>query len=132
AGAEVRAEIHARANLKRALAEAVEPVPCPRCGMIQPNMVEVLRQRYGRGYEPNKYAAERIAIPVATAWRSACEANSVESYSKFMKVWPTHRFDAERRIRDLKYKAVAPYFWVVWAALVLFIAYFVAATVFHY
>jgi len=39
AGAEVSAESRARANLKRALDEAIEPVHRPMCGIFQPNMV---------------------------------------------------------------------------------------------
>jgi hypothetical protein len=87
AGAAASAKMRAHANLNRALDE-VEPVHCPACGIFQPDMVQVLRQRYGKRYEPNKYASERIAVPVATAWGLACEADSVEAYTKFMEVWP--------------------------------------------
>src|SRR5258705_2251354 len=45
-GAEVSAERRARANLVRALQEAIEPVHCPNCGMFQPNLVQLLRRRH--------------------------------------------------------------------------------------
>jgi hypothetical protein len=117
AGGAASAQMRARANLNRALSEAIEPVHCPACGIFQPDMVQVLRQRYGKRYEPNKYASERIAVPMATAWRLAREADSVEAYTKFMEVWPTNspkrtlrsdhffllQWYARQRIKVLKY-----------------------------
>jgi hypothetical protein len=118
AGAAASAKMRAHANLNRALDE-VEPVHCPACGIFQPDMVQVLHQRHGKRYEPNKYASERIAVPEATAWRLAREADSVEAYTKFMEVWPytyswhlTSRSDellffmrwyARQRLKVLKY-----------------------------
>jgi hypothetical protein len=61
AGAEASAQVRARANLTRALDEAIEPVHCPRCGIYQPDMVRILRKQHGKRYEANKYASERIA-----------------------------------------------------------------------
>ena len=103
-----------------------EPVHCPACGLFQPNMVRVLRERHRKRYEPNKYASERIAVPVADAWRAAHAANTVESYTKFMDVWPTFSWHAERQIKELRYpphlrKLASGLFWIMWGALVLFI-----------
>jgi hypothetical protein len=126
ARAAASAKTRARANLNRALNEAIEPAHCPACGIFQPDMVRVLRERHGKRCEPNKYASERIAAPVADAWRAACVANTVESYTKFMEVWPTFSWHAERQIKELKYppllrKLVSGLFWIVWGALVLFV-----------
>jgi hypothetical protein len=81
--ARAAAQQRAHINLSRALNEAIEPVHCPVCGIFQPNMVRVLRERHGDRYEPNKYASERIAAPMANAFRAACVANTIESYTKF-------------------------------------------------
>jgi len=134
AGAEVSAESRARANLIRALDEAIEPVHCPACGIFQPDMVRVLREQRGTRYEPNKYASERIAAPVADAWRAACAANTVESYTKFMEVWPTFSWHAEKQIKELKYppllrKLVSGVVWIVWGALVLFVIGIIAIVI---
>jgi hypothetical protein len=134
AGAAAKAEIRARANLDRALNEAIEPVHCPACGIFQPHMVRLLRERRGSRYEPNKYASERIAAPVADAGRAACAANTVESYTKFMEVWPTFSWHAERQIKELKYppllrKLVSGLFWLVWGALVLFVIGIIAIVI---
>jgi hypothetical protein len=129
--AEVSAKTLAQANLNRALAEAIEPVHCPARGIFQPDMVHVLCQRYGQQYQPNKHASKRIAVLVETAWRSACEANNVEAYTKFIEVWPTSIFSwrAERRIKELEYspylrKAISVFFWIGWGAAALFIVDF--------
>jgi hypothetical protein len=92
-------------------------------------MVDVLRRelgRQGRDYDPNKYAAERIAIPLRKAWVRACEANTIEAYKRFKKVWPMYRSDADKHIRELKYprhvrKTISALFWIAWIALALFI-----------
>jgi hypothetical protein len=126
AGAEEEARRRARANLKRALDEAVEPVHCPGCGIYQPAMVQVLREQHGKRCEPNKYASERIAVPVAHAWRAACAANTLGSYTKFMSVWPTYSWHARKQIRELKYpphlrKLAASFLWALWGVLFAFI-----------
>ena len=105
AGAAEDAKLRARDNLNRALSEAIEPVHCPTCGIFQPEMVEVLRQQYGKQYEPNKYASERLAIPVATAWHLAREADSVEAYTKFLEVWPTNSLNPTLTIRSFFVRA---------------------------
>jgi hypothetical protein len=125
AGAAASAEMRARANLDRVLNEAIEPVHCPACGIFQPDMVRVLREQHGKRYEPNRYASERIAVPVASAWRAACAANTVEFYTRFMEVWPTYGWYAERQIKEIRYpphlwKLVSGLFWTVWGG-VLFI-----------
>jgi hypothetical protein len=124
AGAETSAETRARNNLNRALNEAVEPVHCSACGIYQPEMVQILRERLGKQYEPNKYAAERIAVPVEQAWLAACAANTVASYADFMEVWPTHSWYAEKQIKELRYpprlqKLLSGLGWILWALLFL-------------
>jgi hypothetical protein len=121
AGATASAQRRARANLNRALSEAIEPVHCHACGIFQPEMVEVLRQRYGKRYDPNKYASERVAMPATTAWRLACKANNVDTYAKFMEVWPNYTSLAKLRIKELKYpylpylrKAILRFGWIAW------------------
>jgi hypothetical protein len=114
--------MRARANLDRELDEAIEPVHCPSCGIYQPDMVRVLRGQHGKHYEPNKYASERIAVPAANAWRAACEANTIEAYTKFKDVWPTLSWHADQQIKEIKYpphvrKLVASFGWIVWGAL---------------
>lgn len=124
AGAAVSADTRARSNLQRMLNEAVEPVPCPTCGIFQPNMVAALRQQLGKQCEPNKYASERIAIPAASAWRDACSANTVQAYRKFIEVWPTYSWHAEQRIREIKHpilrKVTSSIFWIVWGVVASF------------
>src|SRR5262249_15580565 len=103
ATAKAAAEKRARINLSLALNEAIEPVHCPRCGIFQPDMVRVLRERHGDRHDANKYAAERIAVPIEDAFRDACAANTIESYTRFREVWPTFSGHVEDRIRALKY-----------------------------
>jgi hypothetical protein len=116
----VSAESRARANLKRALDEAIEPVHCPACGIFQPNMVRLLRERLGRKYEPNRYASERIAVPAANAWRDACAVNTIQAYNKFIEVWPTHSWHAQERIREIRHpllrKVTSSIFWIMWGS----------------
>jgi hypothetical protein len=71
--------------------------------IYQPAMVRVLRERHGKGFEPNKYASERIAVPAATAWHAAGAANTVAVYTKFMEVWPTLDWQAKKQIKQLSY-----------------------------
>ena len=46
AGASQRAEAAAQKSLERRLAKAVELVPCPACGLYQPEMVAKARRQY--------------------------------------------------------------------------------------
>jgi hypothetical protein len=55
-----RAEAICRARLARRLATDVEPVPCPGCGWMGPDMVRELSRRYG-----GRLRALGIAIMVA-------------------------------------------------------------------
>jgi hypothetical protein len=124
AGAKETARMRASANLNRALNEAVEPVHCPTCGVYQPVMVRVLREQNGKLCEPNKYASERVVVPLAGAWRAACAANSKDSYTKFMEVWPTHSWWAKNKIREIKYPPylqyiLAHYYWILWAVIIV-------------
>jgi hypothetical protein len=134
AGAAAKAKMRACDNLNRALREAVEPVHCPACGIFQPDMVRVLREEYGERCEANKYASERIAVPVADAWRAACAADTMESYTKFAEVWPTYSWYAEKRIKELRYpphlrKMVSGLYWIVWGVIVLLIIVVISAAI---
>jgi hypothetical protein len=126
AGAAATAQMRAHANLNRALNDDVEPVHCPTCGIYQPDMVRALQEHHGKRYEPNKYAAERIAVPLRTAWSAARAANTVEAYTTFKQVWPTLSWHADQEITQIKYpphmrKLVASFGWIVWGALLAFI-----------
>jgi hypothetical protein len=129
AEAKANARKRAHANLTRALSEAVEPVHCPFCGMFQPDMVRVLREQHGKCYDPNKYASERIAVPMMQALLAAGAENTVEAYTKFMEVWPTDGWPhlyAEEKIKELRYPPYLRWFishlwWIVWGAVVLLI-----------
>jgi hypothetical protein len=123
AAAAVVADRRAREKLRQELDEAIEPVSCPVCGIFQPSMVDVLGKRIGRGYEPNEYALQRIAVPAEAAWRAACAANTVDSYKTFAKVWPTYDQLAETRLRELRHpmlrKLLSGVFYAVWGAVAL-------------
>lgn len=123
-GAAESAKTRAQANLIRALDEAIEPVSCPTCGIYQPDMVQVLRERHGKRFDPNKYAAERIKFPAASLWRAACKINTKEAYSRFIEVWPTLNSHAKKKIGELRCpphmrKLVGRVSWVLWGALAL-------------
>jgi hypothetical protein len=118
--------MRAQANLNRALNDDVEPVHCPTCGIYQQDMARILREQLGKVFEPNKYARERIAVPLRKAWSTACAANTIESYTRFKQVWPTSSWHADQAIKQIKYpphmrKLVASFGWAVWGALLLFI-----------
>jgi hypothetical protein len=99
-GAAESATTRAHANLVRALDEAIEPVACPTCGIYQPDMVQILRERHGKRFDPNKYAAERVKFPAARLWRAACEINTKEAYSRFIEVWPTLDSHGKEKISE--------------------------------
>ena len=85
-------------------------------------MVRVLREQHGKRCEPNGVRPAQIAVPVASAWRAACAANTVESYTKFKEVWPAHSWHAEQQIKEIKYplhvrKLVSSFGWIMWGAL---------------
>jgi hypothetical protein len=127
AGAAASAQERARANLVRTLDEAIEPVHCPTCGIFQPKMVQVLRKRHGKHYDPNKYASERIAIPAESAWRTARAVNTKAAYVRFVEVWPTLDWQAKKQIKELRFpphvrKFVSGLLWFGWTSLVLFAA----------
>src|SRR6266566_4721510 len=70
--AAANARKRARDNLSRALNEAIEPIHCVSCGIFQPDMVRILRERYGKRLDPNKYASERIiTIPITEVIKKA-------------------------------------------------------------
>jgi hypothetical protein len=118
-GAAAAAKRRARENLARALADAVEPVHCPTCGIYQPRMVAVLSRRFGRGFAANEYAGARVRIPLAEAWRHVTELDTPEGYQKFMQVWPAEWRRAEVRLREVKHrglwKVLSHTFSFVWA-----------------
>lgn len=87
-------------------------------------MARVLREQRGKRYDPNRYASERIAVPVRQTWLTVCAANTVEAYSQFMEVWPTYSWYAEKQIRELRYpphlrRLMSGIGWALWGALVL-------------
>jgi hypothetical protein len=123
-GAAESAKTRAHANLISALEKAIEPVSCPACGIYQPNMEDVLRKRHGKRFVPNKYAAERLAYPVAELWRVAQDINTKDAYRKFIEVWPTLDAEAKKRIGELRYpphmrKLVGRIGWLLWCTLAL-------------
>jgi hypothetical protein len=103
AGAAEKARQRARANLDRALNEGIDPVHCPACGIYQPDMVQVLRKKFGRNFEPNIFAKMRLAISPTDSWRIAWEANTIRSYTNFMLMWPMYSAPAKKKINELKY-----------------------------
>jgi hypothetical protein len=134
--AATNAEMRARADLARALNEDIEPWHCPACGIFQPDMVRLLCKQYGKQFDPNKYASQRIGSPGAFAgmvksapWealRAADAENTVEAYTKFMETWPYVWFTAhaKRRIREIKYPPflrwlVSHFWWIVWGAFIV-------------
>jgi hypothetical protein len=130
AGAAESAQMRGKAKLDRALKEAIEPHHCPFCGVFQPNMVQILRQQHGKHYDPNKYAAERLAVPWHEAWPAASRTNTIECYKRLKEVWPTYSDYADRKIRAIKYpqhirKLVSltssVLFWIVWVAIIAFV-----------
>ena len=134
-GAAESAKKRAQANLVRALDEAIEPVPCPTCGIYQPDMVQALRERHGKNFDPNKYAAERIRFPTADLWRAACKMNTKEAYSRFIEVWPTLDSPAKRKIGELRFppylrKLASNILWIAWGALALFVGSIVLLGIF--
>jgi hypothetical protein len=100
-GAKQTAERRARKALQRAFVGAVEPVHCPTCGMYQPEMVPELERQFGVRFDPNEYAAERVTIPFNVIWKKTHEADTVEAYERFMRVWPRHADHAKLRLREL-------------------------------
>jgi hypothetical protein len=133
-GAAESAKTRAQANLVRTLDEAIEPVSCPTCGIYQPDMVQALRERHGKRFDPNKYAEERIKFPVASLWRAACEINTKEAYNRFIEVWPTLDLQANKKISELRFplhvrKLMGRLGWVLWGALALCCVGFVLAAI---
>ena len=141
----------ARADLRARLENAIEAVHCPCCGIYQPNMVDALRRRYGRDFDPNKLAFARLKTPLVAAWRHARTVNSKESYKKFMATWPViddslqesdliatsprlfHHY-AKEAISTLQYPALlrkigSNALWVFWGGCVLIIAFAVVSTI---
>jgi hypothetical protein len=124
AGAAAAAERRARDKLRITLEDAIEPVPCPVCGVFQPHMIaEIRRVVRSKDYDPNSFARERISEPIQTAWRRALAANNIEAYQAFAQVWPTHAHFAKAQIRELRFpvarKLLSYLFRVLWGAVAL-------------
>ena len=100
-GAQARAAEKASENLRRALVIDVEPAHCPMCGMYQPEMVEALQARRGKHYDPNKFASERISMPVTKAWENAYASHTRVAYVHFQDVWPTFAESADYQLGEL-------------------------------
>jgi hypothetical protein len=64
-------------------------------------MVPELERRFGVRFDPNEYAAERITIPFNVLWKKTNEADTVEAYERFMRIWPRHADHAKLRLREL-------------------------------
>jgi hypothetical protein len=88
-------------------------------------MVRVLRDRYGKHLNPNKYASERvISIPIEDAIKQALRVanaeNTVESYTKFLETWPYYFYAswAKEKIRERRHPylrwLISHLEWVVW------------------
>jgi hypothetical protein len=131
--ARLAAKMRAENNLARALEEDIEPVSCPRCGEFQPKMVALLKARHGKLYEPNQYAADRIATPAREAWQIACATNTKGSYKKFKEVWPTLSSYSDARLNQLRFppllrKFTSAFSVVLWAGCLIFLLVAVIAT----
>jgi hypothetical protein len=130
-GVAAGAKKHATANLDRALDNPVAPVHCPYCGIFQPSMVRMLRMGYGKHFDPNKHAHERIGVPpedtfhaAYKAFDAAAEADTLESYAKFRETWPEYRWP-DIRIKELTPRSQKLFsrsflFWLMWSAIILF------------
>jgi hypothetical protein len=145
-GAAKIAGIRANNELHDALKQGVDPVPCPRCGIFQPDMVQLLRERHGKRYDPNRYASERISVPARKAWADAKAQNTVQAYRRFKEVWPMYGGHADRSISLVRYPPFLRKFldwkvesefvdWFVgrlgiiaWCAIIAFFSIFVIAT----
>lgn len=102
-GAKQTAERRARKALEIAFAKAVEPVHCPSCGMYQPQMVEELRRRFGVRFDPNDCATERITVPFDLILDKTRQADTVEAYEHFERVWPVYSREAKLRLSELRH-----------------------------
>jgi hypothetical protein len=120
-GAKRTAERRARMALERALAEAVEPVHCPTCGMYQPEMVRELERRFGVRFDPNEHSAERVTIPFHVIWDKTCQTNTAEAYERFMRIWPIYTDQAKLRLRELRHplrrRVMRALSWAVWTVI---------------
>jgi hypothetical protein len=97
-GADYRAAARARDNLRVELERGHDPIPCPKCGIYQERMVDVLHERHGYSYDPNEYADERAKIPEAVAWANARRANTALAYQSFMRIWPDSQYRADAHV----------------------------------
>ncbi len=84
-------------------------------------MVDALRKQHGLGCEPNKYAAERIAVPIEDAWRAACAENTKAAYLRFKEVWPHLTWLADKKMREVRFsphvrRLAAAVGWILWSA----------------
>lgn len=131
-GARSRARTGANFNLELALKNAIEPVHCPRCGLYHPEMVQELRRLYGRRIDPNRFANQRLALPLERAWQLACSANTLEIYSKLIDIWPTLTWHAKKRLWQLSplRKAMSVFYWGFWGVAVVTFSVMMALAIF--
>ena len=101
-GAKKRAVRNARENLDEVLKRSQDPVPCPVCGMYQPSMVEILRRKRGRRYDPNLYARQRAGTTDRAAWKKALSENTLEAYQAFIQIWPHSPLTIEAQVKVWK------------------------------
>lgn len=120
------AEERARANLLRALDDEIDAVFCPACGIYQPDMVNLLKKQFGSKCDPNKWASMRTTISWPVAWQAVSAADTLEMYTRFCEMWPTHSDLAADRIWELKHpvifkvrRVLAGTFWILWAVAIL-------------
>jgi hypothetical protein len=95
-------------------------------------MVQMLRKKFGKNFDPNIFAEMRLAISPKDSWRAVCEANNIRAYTNFMMTWPTYSADAKKKINELKYppyvrKLFYGLAWAAWGGLILLIFYIIAS-----
>lgn len=141
--AAAKARERANASLSRELRDSIEPVDCPTCGIYQPDMVDELRRRYGKTYDPNAYASERVRASALGAWRMALADDTIAAHKHFREVWPTATLlvaMAEHRIKELNrppllraiFKLLPKLFWVLWGTIILLFAAIIVNVMIHH
>jgi len=86
-------------NLADKLELEFDPVPCPHCGRYQSYMFYQVRSLCGARHNPNEFAEERARLPETQAWSSAHSADTIQSYERFLQVWPTSKLRVKAQVR---------------------------------
>jgi len=70
-------------------------------------MFDQVRSLCGAKYNPNEFAQERARLPEAQAWSNCQSADTIQSYERFLQVWPTSklRVNAQVRMSELQGRA---------------------------